>query len=359
MKVYHTIIIALLLLCCSLGVKAQVTVEQSVDSVGIYIGQQAHLTLAVTLPENAHLQWPAVKERQYLVPGLEVDAISQPDTTKEDNHLMKVTRVYTITSFDEHLYAIPPMTVHVNGKPYKGSTAALKVITVDVDTVHPNQMYPPKDVQDNPFQWSEWSPYFWLSILVVGLLLLGYYLFIRLRDNKPIITTIHIVRHIPPHQRALKAIDKIKSERMAQSEDQKHYYTQLTETLRRYIEERFGFNAMEMTSTEIIEHLERNADRKMLDELRELFRTADLVKFAKYQVQLNENDLNLVNAINFIDETKTDQQPTEEKVVPQLSADDQRTRTNRIAIKTLLWVIGVGSLLLLAYIIYSMYQLMS
>ena len=28
------------------------------------------------------------------------------------------------------------------------------------------------------------------------------------------------------------------------------------------------------------------------------------------------NDANLVNAINFIDQTKTDEKPTEEKVVP-------------------------------------------
>lgn len=36
--------------------------------------------------------------------------------------------------------------------------------------------------------------------------------------------------------------------------------------------------------------------------------TADLVKFAKYSTLINENDMNLVNAIEFINQTK--QEPT-------------------------------------------------
>jgi hypothetical protein len=271
---------------------------------------------------------------------------------------MKVARTYTLTSFDEHLYALPPLKVKVNGKTYQGGTAALKVITLDVDTVHPNQFFPPKDVQDNPFQWSEWAPYFWLSVLVLVLMVLGFYLVTRLRENKPIITRFRIVRHVPAHQRALNAIGKIKAEKMQNSEDQKTYYTELTDTLRQYIEERFGFNAKEMTSSEIIERLQQADDHKMIDELRELFRTADLVKFAKYQVQLNENDMNLVNAINFIDETKQEQQVTEERIAPKLTEDDRRTRQNRITIKTVLWIIGIAVAALLAYVFYNIYLLL-
>lgn len=84
-----------------------------------------------------------------------------------------------------------------------------------------------------------------------------------------------------------------------------------------YIQERFNFNAMEMTSDQIIEHLQQVGDQKMIDELRELFQTADLVKFAKYSTLLNENDLNLVNAVNFIDQTKQEGQNVEERIVPQ------------------------------------------
>lgn len=350
-------IIVLLLLISSATLSAQVSVDQTVDSVGIFIGEQAHLTLRVTCPKGFRLSWPNLKERQYLTPGIEIVEVSKPDTT-DDGSSLKVQRVYTITSFNERLYAIPALTVRINGKPYKGANQALKVITINVDTLHPNRFYGPKDVQDNPFKWSEWEPWFWLAIVVVLLGVVFLYLYIRLKEHKPIITRIHIVRHIPPHERALKAIDKIKTEHLQASTDQKAYYTQLTDTLRKYIEERFGFNAMEMTSAEILEHLQQAGDRKMLDELSDLFRTADLVKFAKYSTLLNENDANLVNAVNFIDSTKQEGQEVEEKIVPKLSEDDRRSRTNRITIKGLLWFICIIGAALLAFVIYNIYLLM-
>ena len=116
---------------------------------------------------------------------------------------------------------------------------------------------------------------------------------------------------------------------------------------------------MEMTSDQIIDQLRQTGDQKMIDELRELFRTADLVKFAKYSTLLNENDLNLVNAVNFIDETKQEGQNVEERIVPQLSDDEKRERTSRITIKTLLYGIGVIIVALLVYVVYNVYLLLS
>ena len=113
-----------------------------------------------------------------------------------------------------------------------------------------NQFYPPKDVQDNPFSWSEWSAQFWLSLLL--LILCGAWLYLRnrLKNNKPIITHIRIVKRVPAHEKALNQINVIKQQHVENQETQKAYYTQLTNTLREYIVSRFGFNAMEMTSME-------------------------------------------------------------------------------------------------------------
>lgn len=353
---YLVMLVAMLVV--SLGATGQVRVEQKVDSIGILIGQQAHLTVTVTAPEGARVVFPSFRRAQPITPGVEVLGAAETQSTDIGNGQMQWQKAYTITSFDEHLYAIPGQKVKVNGKTYSGNTVALKVITMDVDTLHPNQFFPPKDVQDNPFMWSEWSPVFWLSLLMVLLFVTSAYLFIRLKQNKPIITHIRIVRHIPPHQKALGEIARLKAEHMTTSEDQKAYYTQLTDTLREYIKARFGFNAMEMTSSEIIYQLQQTGDKKMIDELKELFETADLVKFAKYSTLINENDLNLVNAVNFIDSTKTDAKETEERVVPKLSENDEKTRKSRITIKSLLYVTLTAVALLLIYILYKVYELL-
>ena len=156
----------------------------------------------------------------------------------------------------------------------------------------------------------------------------------------------------------MKEIDKLRNEHLASSDDQKTYYTQLTDALRRYIKERFGFNAMEMTSAEILYSLQESGDKAMLDELRNLFRTADLVKFAKYSTLLNENDVNLVSAINFIDQTKIEGQPVEERIVPTLSDDEKKVQNSRITIKTLLVVVGVIIIAMSAMIVYNLLMLL-
>ena len=145
---------------------------------------------------------------------------------------------------------------------------------------------------------------------------------------------------------------------MVSSENQKEYYTRLTDTLRQYINERFGFNAMEMTSSEIIEHLNSNGNQEMMEELKEIFLTADLVKFAKYSTLINENDLNLVNAIQFIDKTKIENQPTTEKIMPQLTEADKRAQQTRMVIKTVIGGIVVAIVVILFYIVSHLYEML-
>lgn len=335
----------------------QVSVESKIDSMTILIGQQAHLEVGVTARHGAKVEFPRFKRAQYIVPGVEVLESSKADTSDVDG-MMYVSKTFTLTSFDEKLYPIPGMKVKVDGKDYTSNQLALKVLTCNVDTLHPEQFFPPKDVQDNPFLWAEWSPLFWIGIIVVLLSMGLGFLLLRLKQNKPIITHVRVVKKIPAHQKALNEINHLKTEHFDSADDQKDYYTHLTDTLRKYIHERFGFNAMEMTSAEIIDNLRNVGDEVMIEELRELFNTADLVKFAKYSSLLNEKDMNLVNAINFIDNTKSNEVSTEERIVPKLSDDEIKTRKNRRTIKALLYGIAAAIVLLLVYIVYRTWMLL-
>jgi len=341
-----------------LSASAQVSVEAVIDSIQIFVGQQAHVTLTATAKENAKVEFPQFKSTEYITPGVEVLDRKELEQQPQDNGFVSRSMVYTMTSFDDTLYYLPPMTVKIDGKPYKSKSLALKVLTFEVDTLHADQFFGPKDVQDNPFQWSDWSLPFWLSVLMLILLAVTYYLYLRLRDNKPIISHIRIVKRLLPHQKAMKEIEQIKADKMVNSENSKEYYTKLTDTLRKYIEERYGFNAMEMTSSEIIERLTASQDQKSLDELRQLFTTADLVKFAKYSTLIHENDANLVNAIEFINQTKLENVPVEETVKPQLSEEDQRSQKTRRVLKWLITAIALVCLALFVYVVYTLYMLL-
>lgn len=329
---------------------AQASVKATITPIEMMIGEQAQVLLTIDgAADDAKIEWPKLEPRKMLVPGVEIISTQRPAA----NSLL-----VTLTSFDGNLYPLPPFKVKVNGKELQTNELALKVVEVEVDTTQMNKFFGPKDVQDNPFLWSEWSSAFWLSVLMLLLIAAGYWLYLRLRDNKPVIAHIKIVRRLLPHQKAMKEIEQIKADKMVSSENQKEYYTKLTDTLRKYIEERYGFSAMEMTSTEIIERLTSAGDQQSLDELRQLFTTADLVKFAKYSTMINENDANLVSAIDFINQTKLENQPVEEVQKPQLSAADQRTQKERRVLKTVIWCVVVATVALFCYIVYTVSQLL-
>ena len=171
------------MLCvASLSENAQVTVEQSIDSLQILIGEQTRLHLKVSMKDGQRASLPYYKNKQMLVPGVEVLGQNDADTVKLDNGMVQVERTYTLTSFDEKVYAIPALPVKVSGKSYHGNVLALKVISVPVDTAHAEKFYigndatdslwVHNDVQDKPFLWSEWSGIFWYSMLTLILILL-------------------------------------------------------------------------------------------------------------------------------------------------------------------------------------------
>ena len=346
------------LACAVLSAAAQATVEATIDSIEILIGQQVEVSVRATAMEGSKVVFPDFRPQQMITPGVEVVSHKDSATVGIDNGMAVFTHKYRLTSFDGKLYYLPPFTVKVNGKTFKSKSLALKVLEVPVDTTKLDQFYGPKDVQDNPFEWSDWSAVFWLSVLMLVVMIVAYWLYLRLRDNKPIIASIKIVKKLLPHQKALKEIEVIKAEKMVTSENQKEYYTKLTDTLRKYIEERYGFSAMEMTSSEIIDRLTETQDRQALDELRMLFQTADLVKFAKYSTLINENDMNLVNAIEFINKTKLEAQPDQKPEKPQMTEEQVRTTKTRRMLKASITALLVGAAAILVYVVYAVYMLL-
>lgn len=352
----HIITLALLILT-QYAPAQQVKVESSLSSVEMLVGEQVQLSVKATADKDATVEFP---EKALIPQGIEVLGYNDsPDQELADNQVCR-QRNYVLTSFDDTLYYLPPFKVKVNGQEYSANKLALKVLTVDVDTTKLDEYFGPKDVQDNPFDWEldDFAVPFWLSVVFVALMALFFYLYLRLRDNKPIIARIRIVKRLLPHQKAMKAIEEIKADKIVTSDDPKEYYTRLTDALRKYIEERYSFSAMEMTSSEIIEQLMKNADQESLSELRQLFLTADLVKFAKYSTLINENDANLVNAIDFINKTKIEQPVNTEPVKQELTVEEQRSKRSRTALIISLCVIFATCVVLFGYIAYRIFEVL-
>ncbi len=357
LSIIKIVFASLLLWVSSYTVIAQnVTVEASIDSMQILIGEQTKVKLEVSFDAHQKMVLPVIQDT--LVRGVEVVDIAKPDTQYLNNkQRLLISQEYIVTSFDSAFYYIPPFTVAVDGKQYQSQSLALKVYSMPVDEAHPDQFFGPKDIMEPPFSWSDWATIIWLSLLVIPLIIVVVYLIVRYRDNKPIIRTIKVEPKLPPHQQALKDIERIKAEKSWQKGEAKNYYTELTDVIRIYIKERFGFNALEMTSSEIIDRLLQEKDQKLIEELKSLFMTADLVKFAKHNPLINENDLNLVNAIDFINQTKVEVDPNAKPEPTEITIEEKRSRRAKISLLISIIVLIVAVIAMMVIVVRDIYNL--
>ena len=136
---------------------------------------------------------------------------------------------------------------------------------------------------------------------------------------------------LPPYEQAIKELDEIKQLKLWQQGKEKEYFTSITDTLRRYLVDRFGVNAMEKTSAEILDRV-KSVDEIVpaYDKLEQVLKLADYVKFAKFRPLPDENDLSLMNAYFFVNQTKpvvpSSEAESEEKAVEA----DKKTNTNEL-----------------------------
>jgi len=356
MKRYTLFILCSLL---ALNLMAQVNVDIKIDSLQLLVGEQTGITLEVGCGAKQNVEMPVFQPGQQLVEGVEMVEMRPCDTTYlNEGQRMQVSRKYIITAWDSSFYYIPPFEVMVDGKKYSSKNLALKVATLDVDTIHVDRFFGPREEMEAPFAWADWKLVVWFSFIFVLLCVCIAVMIVSLKTGKPLIQIIRRKIKEPAHKVALEEIEKIKQERTWAQEDSKEYYTQLTDTLRTYIQDRYGFSAMEMTSDEIIERLTQENDEEALNELRELFRTADLVKFAKYTTLINENDANLMTALEYINQTKQEVDPNAKPEEIIITPEQKRQRATVWSMRITIAVAVIVAACLLGWIVFRVVDLL-
>lgn len=343
------------LLAVATTLPAQVQVEARLDTADILIGEQVRLRSTVNVDSGAKVRFPQFPEGT-ITDGVEVLGATPVDTVfLQEGKRLRLVRHYTITAFDSALYYLPALEVEVNGKTYRSNgNIGLKVSTVPVDTLHPDEFPGPHGAVADVFEWD--GRLYSLSLLLWAVLAGIFVLAVRLSSNKPATRRVVVKPPVPPHKRAIEAIDRLSKPEVGDREAVKAYYVELTEVLRTYIDERYGFGAREMTSAEILSHLEQNATESVLFELREIFSTADLVKFAKQTASMGETERSLVKAADFVNTTKQAPHELPKPVVREVTLDERRQRWWRMGLKAAMAVLALSEAVLAAWLCVEMYD---
>ena len=281
----------------------------------------------------------------------------QIDTTEVEEGFL-FSKKYGITSFDEGEYIIPKIKIQIGDKLFSTESKKILVNLVEVDTTKQG-LYDIKPSFDKfstleIFKLRLMNNY---PIILFTLFLILILLFFRrqlvdffnpLLNIKPALRPIELIK------KRLSALEKINLDSKV---DIKLFYSELTYALRSFFEKEVYERALESTTGELILKLENlseinsfNISKKSINRIEDVFKRADLVKFAKFLPEKNviQNDLSIIN-----DEvqlfSKLLPEPSEEEKLKNLNYQKQaekKLRNERLKIVS----ISAASLIFLLFI---------
>ena len=310
----HIVMIAVVMMTTwVIAMGGNVTFKARLDSASLLMGKTTALHLEITQDKAARGFFPN-EQVDTLNAMVEIAERLKADTTDLGNNRIQINRDLIIQSFDSGLWVIKPIPYVVNGDTAFCNQLTLKVLPVDVSQM--KDIHDIKPVEDVPFNLLDWLPDYWWAWLL-GLLLIGGGIWVYRKYYKKGINPLKpSKKRLPPYEEAMINLQNLKAAQLWQRGQEKEYFTGLTDILRVYIDRRFDINAVEMTSSQIIDTLKKNDETKAVNEqLEMILEVADIVKFANARPLADDNEVAYQRAVNFVEATRPVEQPEKKEEV--------------------------------------------
>ena len=291
---------------------AGISVSARLDSVQMLMGRMNTLHLQVVQPEGRKggftifSQAPADGYVTVCGDTVELRTSIARDTSSIGSGMVQIDWHVPVQVFDSGTYRLPQFVYVSDRDTARTTELSLKVIPVPVSadaqiSDFAGPVSPKGKLFDFLPDWMLDLWWLWLALLIlIALFIIGMR---RYRKQGGV-----VLRKKPapdPYQVAMQRLDNLKSRKLWEQGMEKEYFTFLTDILREYLEKRFGINALEMTSSEIIASLSANPEvKEKRGYIREILDVADFVKFAKVRPLPADNISAFDNAVCFVEETK-------------------------------------------------------
>ena len=286
---------------CAIANAQMPKIEASIDSTSLEMGSRATITLDVVDSNHAGSVVDLPTD------GMETEAfdvISVKADTTPSGYKYKIV----IQAFTPGDLTLSPFRYAVGKDTVRSTHLSLKVLPVDLDSLE--TINPMTSVVNVPRRWYDYIPDY-IVWVILGIALLGIIIVLILlyRKNGTIIP--RRVKPVDPYEEAMRELNILRDKRLAESGQEKAFYTALVDILRTYLERRFNINAMEMSSTQILDSLNRNPEtHDNQPRIKQILEIADFVKFANVRPMPDDNIKTYKNVVDFVEDTKP--QPVEE-----------------------------------------------
>ena len=352
MKLFLNIFIFCIVFLQGITTNSQ-SVTASVESDSILIGKELNYTIDVNAEKAENIIFP---DSTSFVP-FELISESQIDTINVEEGFL-FSKKYGITSFDEGDFIIPKIKIQIGDKLFSTDSKKITVNLVEVDTTKQG-LYDIKPAFDKfssieILKLSLKNNYPVILFMIFLVLTLFYFRSKIIEFFNPLLNIKPTLRPIELIKKRLSDLEKIKIDSGAEI---KFFYSELTFALRSFFEKEVYDKALESTTIELILKLNNLSEIKSfgitkdsLNKIEDIFKRADLVKFAKYlpEKSVIKNDLKIIN-----EEVKLFSallpEPTEEEKLKNLNYQKQaekKLRNERLKIVS----ISTASLLIILFV---------
>jgi hypothetical protein len=328
-------------------------IETSIDSLSIKIGQELTYKIEVDVDTTSLVVFP---EGQTFQPLEMIE--SYPVEATKMNDRFKLIKKYGLTQFDSGKYTIPRQKVVIGDYEFLTDSLQVEVNNIVVDTTKQG-LYDIKPIIEVEKSASKWWLYF-LGILLL-LALIAFLLYWFIWREKPL-TDEEKEALLPPYERAKLALKALDNAHYLENNEIKAYYSDLTQIIRKYLDEKVYDRALESTTDELISRLNLLRDGNQIEiskddikNIEAILKRADLVKFAKSKpdIELAKLDRNTIDIE--IDQVKQAlPEPTEEELLADQKYQEELAKKKRKR-KIIITVIVSIVLLIATYIGFSLH----
>jgi hypothetical protein len=334
-KIFWCFMVSFFALTMEAQAQSDSSVKATVDTTSIRLGEQINYLLEVQAEKGKVVVFP---EGQTFNP-LEVIESYPVDTSFADIK-MTLIKKYGLTQFDSGSYRIPSQKIIIGEKTMQTDTFRIEVSNVVLDTVKQG-LYDIKPAIRLPKDYSNWWKYvLWILPVVLAIGAFLYWLIKRNKKQK------EAEKYVPPFDQALASLKSLDESGFIASQKYKEYYTVLTDTIRRYYDEKVYDHALESTTDELIQKLNEERSSGHIDfnpvtiaALKDIFKRADLVKFARINPPEGKAQADRLAIEEIVKETKEVlPEPTVEELMQR---EDYREALSRKR-KRKLWLSGIG-----------------
>lgn len=239
------------------------------------------------------------------------------DTTRLGSGKIQLNYAIPVQAFDSGTYTLPRFVYYAGNDSAISNSLTFNVYPVNVTADDPIAGFAPvMEPEGKKFYdfLPNWLLDFWWIWLIIFLAIAVFLWGMRNYKKKGVL-------FIPPKELpkpwvvALDSLQRLKTRKLWEQGLEKEYFTDLTDILRVYLFERFGINAMEMTSRQIMDKIYQSDLRDKKDYVKQILNVADFVKFAKVRPLPADSIAAFDNAVKFVEETipteKTDDKSEE------------------------------------------------